>query len=186
MSHLQPLRGVWAVYKPSRYYYEVVESGRRIALTAIAAFVLPNSATQLYIVIALLFAVGYVHISKVVSPFQKAIDTGLDRWGNGVVVASMYVAFLSNVKFSENVASEGYLLTFSGVLIAANVLMVVTVLIQTVLLAKAMHERKNAVRVSEIPVRRTQLVPMIELRSLSQGGVSLEEGAALESKDSEI
>ncbi|CAN0392907.1 unnamed protein product, partial [Scytosiphon promiscuus] len=55
MLHLKPLNGIWAAYKPSRYYYEVVECGRRITLTVIAAFILPNSAAQ--ISIALLFAV---------------------------------------------------------------------------------------------------------------------------------
>ncbi|CAN0319369.1 unnamed protein product, partial [Scytosiphon promiscuus] len=65
--YLKPLNGIWAAYKPSRYYYEVVECGRRIALTVIAAFILPNSAAQ--ISIALLFAVVYVFIAEALSPF---------------------------------------------------------------------------------------------------------------------
>ncbi|CAM9652482.1 unnamed protein product, partial [Laminaria digitata] len=55
MLHLKPLNGVWAAYKPSRYYYEAVECGRRVALTGIAVFALSNSTAQ--ISIALLFAV---------------------------------------------------------------------------------------------------------------------------------
>ena len=167
MLHLKPLIGVWAAYKPSRYYYEVVECGRRIALTAIAALVLPDSKAQ--ISMALLFAVVYVFISEASSPFQKTVDTALYRWGNGVIVASMYVAFLTKIKADKNVASEGYLLTFSGVLIAANVFMVITVFIQTVLLANEMRGRKNAVRVMNLPVRRTQSHSLIELRSLNVG-----------------
>jgi len=184
MSHLKPSSGVWAAYRPSIYYYEVIECGRRIALTAIAALIFPNSTAQL--AMALLFAVVYVLISEVLSPFQKAIDMGLYRWGNGVVVASMYVAFLSKIDVGEPIASEGYLLTFSGVLIAANVFMVVTVLVQTVLLAKEIKERNNSVRVSDIPVRRTQSVSSIELPSLNERGLCREEGAALECKDCEI
>ena len=129
MLNLKPLNGVWAAYKPSRCYYEVVECVRRIALTAIAAFVLPNSVAQL--AIAFMFAVVYVFFSEVWSPFQEAIDTGLYRCGNGVIVASMYVAFLTKIDFEED--TSDYLLTFSGVLMAAKVFIVVTVLIQMAL-----------------------------------------------------
>ncbi|CAM9190523.1 unnamed protein product, partial [Laminaria digitata] len=129
---LKPLDNVWGAYKPSRYYYEVVECGRRIALTAIAAFVLPNSVAQ--ISLALLFAVVSVFASETLSPFQKGIDMGLYRWGNGIVVASMYVAFLGKIDVGEDTTDA--LLTFSGVLILANVFMVVAVLVQTALLVK--------------------------------------------------
>ncbi|CAN0415440.1 unnamed protein product, partial [Scytosiphon promiscuus] len=70
--HLKPLNGVWAAYKPSRYYYEVVECGRRILFSVIAAFVVPNSAAQLSI--ALMFAMVYVFVSEILSPFQKGVD----------------------------------------------------------------------------------------------------------------
>ena len=33
VDHLQPMRDLWGPYKPHRYYYDVVEYGRRIALT---------------------------------------------------------------------------------------------------------------------------------------------------------
>ncbi|CAM9282846.1 unnamed protein product, partial [Laminaria digitata] len=134
MLHLKPLNAVWAAYKPSRYYYEVVECCRRMALTSIAAFVLPNSTAQ--ISIALLFAVVFVFISETLSPFQKGVDMGLYRWGNGIIVASMYVAFLRKIDVGKDTTYA--LLTFSGVLISANAFMVVTVIVQTVLLAKEM------------------------------------------------
>ncbi|CAM9447920.1 unnamed protein product, partial [Laminaria digitata] len=92
MVHLTPFNGVRAPYKPSRYYYEVVECGSRIAVTDIAAFVFPNSTTQ--ISIALLYAMVFVFFSETLSPFEKGVDMGMYRWGNGIVVASMYVAFL--------------------------------------------------------------------------------------------
>ncbi|CAM9242427.1 unnamed protein product, partial [Laminaria digitata] len=86
---------MWAAYKPSRYFYEVVEWGRRVSLTIIAAFVPSNSAAQISAV--LLLAVVSVCISEAISPFQKKRDTNIYRWGNGIIVASMYVAFLMKV-----------------------------------------------------------------------------------------
>ncbi|CAM9262163.1 unnamed protein product, partial [Laminaria digitata] len=130
--HLEPLRGLWVAYKPSRYYFEVVECGRRVILTGIAAFVYPSSAAQLAIV--LLLAVVFVFLSEALSPFERRVDMGLYRWGNGIIVASMYVAFLMQVDVGTNTTEA--LLTFSGVLIAANAFMVVTVMIQTALLVK--------------------------------------------------
>ncbi|CAN0318038.1 unnamed protein product, partial [Laminaria digitata] len=56
----------WAVYRPSRYYYEVIECSRRIALTSIAAFVFPNSTVQIFIA-----------ISEALSPFEKATNVRL-------------------------------------------------------------------------------------------------------------
>ena len=154
MLHLKPLNGLWASYKPSRYYYEIVECGRRILFTAIAVFVRPSSTVQ--VSIAFFFAVVFVFMSEALSPFQKNPDTSLYRWGNGVVVASMYVAFLMKIDVVKE--RQPTLLTYSGVLVLANVFMVVTVLVQMILLAKQMRGMKNPVREVDGPVRRTRSV----------------------------
>lgn len=152
LAHLKPLNGIWAVYKPSRFFFEVVECARRISLSIIAAFVFPKSAAQLSI--ALLCSVVFVFISEVLSPFERKVDMNLYRWGNGIIVASMYVAFLSNVDVGHDTTDA--LLTFSGVLIAANVFMVVTVLLQIIFLMKGWCGVRGRVRPIDIPVRRTR------------------------------
>ncbi|CAN0451277.1 unnamed protein product, partial [Ascophyllum nodosum] len=40
---LEAIKDLWTPYKPSRYYYEVIECGRRIALTGLVVFVYPGS-----------------------------------------------------------------------------------------------------------------------------------------------
>ena len=182
MLHLKPSNSVWAPYKPSRYYYEVLECGRRMSFTAIAAFVRANSAAQ--VSIAFLFAVVFVFISEALSPFKKSADTMLYRWGNGVIVASMFVAFLVKVDFGQE--KHDALLTLSGVLILANVFMVVAVLVQMVLLAKQVREMKNSVMELEMPVRRTDSMHVTDVRSLEEGGVDRKGDADRECKDSEI
>lgn len=117
LAHLKPLKDLWIAYTPSRYYYEVIEYGRRIVLTGIAVFILPQSAPQIAVVLFL--AVVFLLISESLSPFQEGLDMGVYRWGNGVVFASMYVALLLKVDVSEENSS-----TFSAFvvsLIAANV-----------------------------------------------------------------
>ncbi|CAN0488201.1 unnamed protein product, partial [Scytosiphon promiscuus] len=70
--HLQSFRCLWAAYRPSRYYYEVVECGRRIVLTGVAVFVLPDSEEQIAIV--LLLAVVFMFVSESLSPFENKLD----------------------------------------------------------------------------------------------------------------
>ena len=152
---LKPLSGMWAAYKPSRYFFEVVECGRRIGLTGIAAFVLPYSREQM--AIALLFAVVFVFISEAISPFERKADMNLYRWGNGIVVASMYVAFLMKIDVGHETTPA--MLAFSGVLIAANVFMVVTVLLQTALLVKEWCGATQTIRAIDVPVSRTAPSP---------------------------
>ena len=165
-----------------RYYYEVVECGRRISFAVVVAFVRANSAAP--VSIAFLFAVVFVFISEALSPFKKSADTMLYRWGNGVIVASMYVAFLVKVDFGQE--KHDALLTLSGVLILANVFMVVAVLVQMVLLAKQVREMKNSVMELEMPVRRTDSMHVTDVRSLEEGGVDRKGDADRECKDSEI
>ena len=143
-----------------RYYYEVVECGRRISFTVIAAFVRANSAAQ--VSIAFLFAVVFVFVSEALSPFQRSVDTMLYRWGNGVIVASMYVALLMKVHVGQE--KQNALLTYSGVLVLANVFMVVAVLVEMVLLAKQVREMKSSVMELEMPVRRTDSVSVRNVR----------------------
>lgn len=150
IGHLAPFRALWGPYKPSRYYYEIIECGRRVCLTGIAVLVVPNSTAQISIV--LFFAVVFVFISEAVSPFEKAAHMNLYRWGNGVVVASMYVAFLMKIDVAKD--NTHALLTFSGVLIAANVFMIITLLLQTALLVKECRGQREGVREVTLPVRR--------------------------------
>ena len=80
--------------------------------------------------IAFLFAVVFVFVSEALSPFQRSVDTMLYRWGNGVIVASMYVALLMKVHVGQE--KQNALLTYSGVLVLANVFIVVAVAVQMV------------------------------------------------------
>lgn len=126
-SHLAPLSDIWAAYRPSRYYYEVIEFCRRVALTAAEVFVLPNSISQIAVV--LLLAAVFLFVSESLSPFGKSIDMRLYRWGNGIVLASMYVALLVKVNISNE--DQISLSAFGKVLIFANVCMVITVVVQS-------------------------------------------------------
>ncbi|CAN0510718.1 unnamed protein product, partial [Scytosiphon promiscuus] len=66
-ARLEACAGLWAADRPSHFDYEVVEFGRRVALTGIAVFVFPGSAAQIAVV--LLLAVMFSLISESMRPF---------------------------------------------------------------------------------------------------------------------
>lgn len=154
---LKPFQGIWSAYKPSRHYYELVEFGRRITLTGVAVFVIPGSSAQIAIV--LLLAVVFLFISESLSPFSKSIDMGLYRWGNGIILGSMYVALL--LKFDSSEEEDDTLSAFAGVLVAANVFMVITVIVQTYFMVK---EWRQAEKPTET---RDPVVPSVLSKQIS-------------------
>ena len=147
MSDLQSYRFLWGAYRPACYYYEVVECTRRIVLTAAAVFVLPDTAEQVAIV--LLLAVVFTFISESLSPFNSKLDMWLYRWGNGIILASMYVALLFKVDLAEDGSRSSS--TITVLLIGANVFLLLTVAIQAVLLVKSVYV--SNVREDHTPVR---------------------------------
>ena len=132
--HLLSFRGLWSAYKPSCYYYEVVECSRRILLTGAAVFVLPNTPDQIAVV--LLVAVIFMFISESLSPFENNHDMWLYRWGNAVVLMSMYVALVLKVELAGD--ESRILLVMTTVLVVANVFMIASVFVRAVLLVKGL------------------------------------------------
>ncbi|CAN0076684.1 unnamed protein product, partial [Ectocarpus sp. 13 AM-2016] len=127
---LKPAADLWEPYKPSTYYYEVVECFRRIALTGFAVFIYPDSSAQVAIV--LLLAIVFMVVSELLSPFARPIEMWLYRTGHYVVFASMYLALLLRVDVSDerNQSQE----VFSGVLVIAHAAMLLVVVLQGLLI----------------------------------------------------
>lgn len=152
VPQLQSYRCLWAAYKPSSYYYEVVECGRRIVLTGAAVFILPDSPEQVAFV--LFFAVVFMFVSESISPFESKTDMWLYRWGNGIILASMYVALLIKADLADKESQGSSAIT--ALLIAANVFMVFTVAVQAVLLMRGICVSKEAGQTpaTEFPLRR--------------------------------
>lgn len=127
-DRLQPMRELWEPYKPCRYYYEVVECGRRIVLTGLGVFLFPGSAAQ--VALEVLFAALFIAISEMLSPFADPMDAWLYRSGMWVVFLSMYLALMLKVELSdEDTQSQDI---FAKLLIAANVGLVLAVVVQAV------------------------------------------------------
>ncbi|CAN0056334.1 unnamed protein product, partial [Scytosiphon promiscuus] len=129
-ADLRPLADLWEPYKQDKYYYEVVECFRRIALTGLAVFILPESSAQIAVV--LLLSVVFMVVSEILSPFARPVEMWLYRAGHYVVFASMYLALLLRVDVSdENDQSQE---VFSGVIVIAHAAMLLVVVAQGLLI----------------------------------------------------
>ena len=127
---VRPTLELWKPYKPHRYYYEVIECGRRILLAGVVVFIYPSTAAQ--IAITLSIAVVFVFVSEGMNPYDSTWDAWLSRTGHAVVFTSMYLALLLKVDVSgENDSSQK---TFEMVLVGTHACMVLAVVVETVII----------------------------------------------------
>ena len=138
-SVLKSMSDLWNPYKPQRFYYEVIECGRRIMLTGVIVFIYPNTAAQIAVTLAI--SVTFMIISEVLAPYESHWDAWISRTGHIVIFASMYVALLLKVDVSgENATSQK---TFEVVLIVAHGCMILVVVVEAVLMALSLRAGKH-------------------------------------------
>ena len=168
----EAIKDLWAPYKPSRYYYEVIECGRRIALTGLVVFVSPGSTAQ--VAVEALLAFIFSSIFEIISPFAKPLDAWLYRSGTWVIFLSVYLALLLKMDVADEDSHSQDI--FAGLLIAAHGGMVL-VLISNALVSALKGFRE--VRAIEMPV-------MTQNPSQRSGSVSTRDndiGILAENKD---
>ena len=122
---------LWKPYKPSRFYYEVIECFRRILLTGAVVFIYPNSLAQIAVTLGVAFA--FSMLSEALAPYDVGWDSWISRTGHVIVFMSMYVALIMKAEVSSEHTGSQRLL--ASVLVAAHVCMVLTVAIEAVAMA---------------------------------------------------
>ena len=127
----EAIKGLWAPYKPSRYYYEVIECGRRVVLTGLAVFIYTGSTAQ--VAIEALLAFVFSSIFEVINPFAVPLDAWLYRSGTWVIFLSMYLALLLKMDAADEDSQSQDV--FAGLLIAAHGGMVLVVVANTIMTA---------------------------------------------------
>lgn len=132
---VQSTSSLWRPYKPSRFYYEVIECARRILLTGTALLANDDGAAK--IAAALMVAVVFLVVAEVLAPYESRLDAWISRAGHAVVFMSMYFALLMKVDVStERQASQR---AFEAILLATHTVMISVVLIETVFLALSLR-----------------------------------------------
>ncbi|CAM9426869.1 unnamed protein product [Sphacelaria rigidula] len=128
---VKPITNLWSPYQPQRFYYEVIECGRRIALTGIVVFIYPNTSAQ--VAVTLVLTVFFIFVSESMAPYASKWDTWVNRTGHAVVFLSMYLGLLLKVDVSSENATSQRL--FELVLVSINIFMVTVVVIETIVVS---------------------------------------------------
>ncbi|CAM9273146.1 unnamed protein product [Ectocarpus sp. 4 AP-2014] len=160
----QPIAGLWESYKPERFYYEVVECGRRILLTGVVVFIFPNTAAQ--IAITLLIAFFFFAVFEILSPYSSESDMWLSRGGHVIVFLSMFDSLLLRVDVSEE--RDQSQIAFAGVLVAGHVLMILAIVVEVVGICFVTRKKKNleGEEVSERPRVGSDDMPVVSTGEL--------------------
>jgi hypothetical protein len=89
---LQETRFLWQAYKPSMYYWEVMECVRRLLLTGFVVFIFPGTAAQAAVA-CMLAAVSMVVEAKF-NPLLESTDAMLYMTGCIIIFLSMFMSLL--------------------------------------------------------------------------------------------
>ncbi len=120
------LRPLWQPYRRSVYYYEVVECFRRVTLSGLVVFILPDTAGQ--VMTAFLLSLAFFAVFTVLYPYADARDTWLARIGHAIVMMSMFVALAVKLDVEDD---DGFSRdVFAGALVLVNVVMILTVVVE--------------------------------------------------------
>ena len=139
-SHFaRAISDLWKPYKPQRFYYDVIECGRRFLIAGAVVFIYPNTVSQ--IAVAFAIAVFFVFVSEAMAPYKSCWDAWISRIGHAIVFASMYLALLLKVNVSgENDSSQK---SFGVILVGVHGCMVLAVIAQVVVLATSLRSTKH-------------------------------------------
>ena len=156
---------LWKPYRPSRFYYEVIECVRRLVLMTVGIAIGGDSAAQ--IAVAIMLAVSFTLISEGLAPYESQLDVWICRLGHAVVILSMYFALLLKVNISND--SQASQRVFEITLIVTNVLMVLTAIIEAILTGYSLNSRQVKYpwpRQNQNRLRRFRTVPRSMVRTL--------------------
>ena len=157
-SHVRPTSSLWKPYKPSVYYFEVVECARRVLLTGVVVFFDPNTVSQ--IAMTLMFAFTFALISENLNPYASKWDTWLSRAGHVMIFTSVYLALLLKVDVSTERTNCQQM--FEAVLVLVNSCMIAAVVIEAFVMAcslECLSRRRDIIPDCYPRLRRTRVMP---------------------------
>lgn len=146
VSRATSVSDLWRPYKPSAFYYEVVECARRVLLAGVVVFIYPGSTAQ--IAITLMMSFVFAILSECLAPFASRWDTWLSRIAHAVVFVSMYVALLRKVDVSDEQKESQKV--FEALLVGAHACMVLVIVVETVVLTCSLKAERGTLSMSSL------------------------------------
>jgi hypothetical protein len=155
-ASLRKTKFLWETYKPSLFYWEVIECCRRLLLTGTMVFIFPSQTAQP--AIASLLAVAAIVLVLWYTPHADIMDTRIYIFGAIIVFLSMFMSLL--VKVQDGITTFKGSQTYSATLVSMNILMVIAAIAQLTYVAKRAWIAKasvNKLRRESVRNLRTRL-----------------------------
>jgi len=105
---------LWAAYQPKFWYWEVIETTRRLMLTAVLSICAPGTSSQG--VLSLVLAVFYIRIYSTFQPYTRTTDNALSETGQLQVFFTFFCALI----VQNELLSSGFTDALGGCLVLAN------------------------------------------------------------------
>jgi hypothetical protein len=138
-ASLQTTRFLWATYKPKAYWWELVECLRRLLMTGFLVFILPGTGGQS--AVACVFAVLSMVTYGIVQPLKQSSDAFNYTLGAVVLFMSIFISFLIQGDYAK-ADTDNKQNVVSVLMIALNVLLILSALVQMSVSIKAMSRFK--------------------------------------------
>ncbi|CAB1104673.1 unnamed protein product [Ectocarpus sp. CCAP 1310/34] len=137
---IAPTSFLWNAYFPKCYYYEVFECIRRLLLTGILVFLVPDTPGQ--VAFSCIFAILSLMVFELLRPHVNHIDRQLYRTGCLVILFTNFLALVikSGAADKDSSGSAAY----SVALVIVNIMFFLSIWFNACTTAKAMFSRSHA------------------------------------------
>ena len=117
---------LWVAYKPEFWYFEIIETSRRMMMTAVLSVISPGSSSQL--VLAILLSVLYTKLYESISPYAENFDNATANLGLRQIAVTFFTALI----VAESLLPQYLDILVDIVLVAANIMVACASLYYTV------------------------------------------------------
>ncbi|CAM9825704.1 unnamed protein product [Ectocarpus sp. 8 AP-2014] len=137
---IAPTSFLWSAYFPTCYYYEVFECIRRLLLTGILVFLVPDTPGQ--VAFSCIFAIVSLMVFELLRPHVNNLDRQLYRTGCLVILFTNFLALVikSGAADKDSRSSAAY----SMALVIVNIMFFLSIWFNACATAKAMFSRSHA------------------------------------------
>lgn len=161
---IRSISELWKPYRPSRYYYELMECVRRALLSGVSVLIYPDPSAQVRLMMVIVF--GFFGIAEGLAPYESTWNAWISRSGHVIIFMSLYVALL--LEGSAREANDNNYLAFEVILVFAHGCLVLALVVESVMLTCSLRS---------VPLEK----PLPRFRSAK----SFASGQAWNTKDSE-
>ncbi|CBJ33129.1 asn/thr-rich large protein family protein [Ectocarpus siliculosus] len=137
---IAPTSFLWSAYFPTCYYYEVFECIRRLLLTGILVFLVPDTPGQ--VAFSCIFAIVSLMVFELLRPHVNNLDRQLYRTGCLVILFTNFLALVikSGAADKDSSGSAAY----SVALVIVNIMFFLSIWFNACATTKAMFSRSHA------------------------------------------